>query len=217
MAHTYGRALALDWRAHWLKFAIARFARLYPLFVATTLVMIVVVALSHTHTPMEISLSRRSLALQPFLLQQWASSLSWNYPSWSISTETEAYVYFIFFVGLLITGRHPGFIAAGCIFILVSLSVFNGGQLKYIVGLPALLRTLSEFSLGALLYRVHSRPTEFPLRWVALSVIVLASLGMATHFDFLVVGAFVCFIYYCINTKDALSSLLNSRPYGRSR
>jgi peptidoglycan/LPS O-acetylase OafA/YrhL len=133
MAHTYGRALALDWRAHWLKFAIARFARLYPLFVATTLVMIVVVALSHTHTPMEISLSRRSLALQPFLLQQWASSLSWNYPSWSISTETEAYVYFIFFVGLLITGRHPGFIAAGCIFILVSLSVFNGGHLKYIL------------------------------------------------------------------------------------
>ena len=210
MAHVYGRALALNWRAHWLKFAVARFARLYPLFVATTLVMIVAVALSHI--PIGVSFSRRSLAFQPFLLQQWASTLSWDYPSWSISTETEAYVYFVLFAGLLLTGRHPGFIAAGGFLVLVSLSVFNGGRLLYFVGVPALLRTLSGFTLGVLLYRLHSSDADLPLKWMALATIVLAGLAMATHFDFLIVGAFGCLIYYCVNTKGAMYSLLNSRP-----
>jgi peptidoglycan/LPS O-acetylase OafA/YrhL len=37
MAQVYGQQLALDWRGHWRKFGIARFARLYPAFAATTL------------------------------------------------------------------------------------------------------------------------------------------------------------------------------------
>ena len=209
MAYVYGRPLALNWRVHWLKFAIARFARLYPLFVATTLVMIVVAALSHT--PIDVSLTRRSLALQPFLLQQW-TDLSWNYPSWSISTEAQAYVYFVFFAGVLLVGRHPGLVVAGCIVVLVSLSVSNSGSLAYFVGLPALLRTLSEFSLGALLYRFQSRDAKFPLKWVGLSAIALASFGLVTHFDFPIVVGFGCLIYYCVNSQNALSSLLNSRP-----
>jgi hypothetical protein len=52
-----------------------------------------------------VSFSDRTLALQPFLLQEWASGLNWNYPSWSISTEMEAYIYFVFFAGVLLKGR----------------------------------------------------------------------------------------------------------------
>src|SRR6202051_1243796 len=85
MAHVYGRELASNWRAHWPKFAIARFARIYPLFALTMLSMMTTVSLSGARMRL-ISFSGRSLVLQPFLLQQW-SGLSWNYPSWSISTE----------------------------------------------------------------------------------------------------------------------------------
>jgi peptidoglycan/LPS O-acetylase OafA/YrhL len=88
MTHVYGHLLASNWRAHWPKFAIARFARIYPLFAVTTLVMIIVVALSNMPL-IFVSFSVRSLLLQPLLLQQWASGLSWDYPSWSISTEAE--------------------------------------------------------------------------------------------------------------------------------
>lgn len=80
-AHVYGRALASNWRANWLRFAIARFARIYPLFALTTLAMMVVVALSHTPMMWVSTLSGRSLLLQPLLLQQWCGGLNWNYPS----------------------------------------------------------------------------------------------------------------------------------------
>src|SRR5215469_3083778 len=98
MAHVYGSLLASNWRVHALQFARARFARLYPLFAVTTLAMAIIFTLSQM--PLKIvSFSGRSLALQPFLLQEWASSLSWDYPSWSISTEAEAYVSFVFCSG----------------------------------------------------------------------------------------------------------------------
>jgi peptidoglycan/LPS O-acetylase OafA/YrhL len=210
MAHVYGQALASNWRAHWLRFAIARFARLYPLFALTTLVMVIVFAL--TRTPLRVSLAGRSLALQPLLLQQWASDLSWNYPSWSISTEVEAYAYFVFFAGLLMAGRHPRLIAACCILILISLSLSKDGTLLYIVGARALIRTLAEFSLGVMLYRLHSSGAVLPQTWVALAAIGLTGLGIATHLDFFIVGAFACLIYYCVNARDAVTRLLDSRP-----
>ena len=103
MAHVYGQKLSSNWRVHWRNFAIMRFARIYPLFVLTTLVMVVTHALAHI--PLSwISFSSRSLALQPLLLQVWVA-LSWNYPSWSISTEAAAYAFFVFFAGALVTGR----------------------------------------------------------------------------------------------------------------
>lgn len=78
MAHVYGSALASNWHANWQKFAIARFARIYPLFAVTTLAMLIVFAISRLPIWI-VSFSGRSAALQPVLLQQWASGLSWNY------------------------------------------------------------------------------------------------------------------------------------------
>jgi peptidoglycan/LPS O-acetylase OafA/YrhL len=76
---SYGQQLALDLRGHWLKFGIARFARLYPAFAVTTLFMVIAFVLFREPLPVG-SPSSHSLALQPLLLQQWASGLSWNYP-----------------------------------------------------------------------------------------------------------------------------------------
>jgi peptidoglycan/LPS O-acetylase OafA/YrhL len=145
-------------------------------------------------------------------LQQWASG--WNYPSWSISTEAEAYVYFVFFAGLLVTQRKPLFIASGCIFILIGLSVRNGGNLNCFGGTCALLRTLAEFSLGVVLYRVSLSNARLPhCRWSATSAVLLAGLAMVTDWDLLMVGAFGCLIHYCVKAPDARAGrLLNSRP-----
>ena len=40
MAHVYGRQLSSNLRAHWWDFTSMRFARIYPLFAATTVVMV---------------------------------------------------------------------------------------------------------------------------------------------------------------------------------
>jgi peptidoglycan/LPS O-acetylase OafA/YrhL len=156
MAHVYGRLLALNWQAHWLDFAIARGARIYPAVAATLLTMIIAVTLSNMLLQMVI-FSCRSLALQPMLLQQWASDLSWDYPSWSVNTEVEAYIFFVLSANLLVTGRRPLLIAFCCVAIVVGLNISHGALISSHTGFSALLRTLAEFSLGVLLmYRVHS-------------------------------------------------------------
>jgi peptidoglycan/LPS O-acetylase OafA/YrhL len=212
MAHVYGAALASDRRGRWAAFAMARFARLYPLFAVTTLVMVIIFAISHTQIA-SVSFSKRSLALQPLLLQEWAFGLNWNYPSWSISTEMEAYIYFVFFAGVLLQGRRPYLMFAICIFALVVLCVAQNGSLNDFSRLRALVRTLAGFSLGVLVYRAHSAVgARVSRRWVALLAIAFAGSAMVTHLDVLVVGAFACLIYYCATATDPITRILNSGP-----
>jgi peptidoglycan/LPS O-acetylase OafA/YrhL len=210
MAHVYGCLMASDWRAHWRRFALARFARIYPLFSTTTLAIVVLVALFGAPTP-RVLFSGRSLALQPPLLQQWCSGLSWNYPSWSISTEAEAYLYFVFFAGLLFTGKHPRLLALCCVGVLAALSLGDGGGLNYYVGIRALLRTLAGFSLGVLLYRAYLRHTARPQQWSGVAAILFAGAFSISRLDFLAVCAFACLIYYSVNAMNAIHKLLDTR------
>ncbi len=211
MAHVYGAALASDWRGNWQKFAIARFARIYPLFAVTTLAMVTIFVLSHIPIWL-VSFSGRSLSLQPVLMQQWASGLSWNYPSWSISTEAEAYLFFVFFARLLLKVGCPRVIATCCIFILIAVGASNGGTLNHFTGPLALLRTLSGFSLGVLLYRAHCRDVAFSGKWLLLGTILLILLGSLAHQDSFILGAFVCVIQYCVNDRGVVAKVLNCRP-----
>jgi len=207
MAHVYGHELASDWRTRWRKFAIARFARIYPLFALTTLAMVVILVM--TGRPVgPVSFSANSLKLQPFLLQQW-HNLSWNYPSWSISTEAEAYVIFIFLARPLVAGRHAPLIAACCVAALSALCISSGGSLNLYSGSPALVRTITEFSLGVLLYRAYSRRLRQAPQWAALIALSFAGMATITKQDFLVIGAFVCLICYSIDTTDVFGRFLN--------
>ncbi len=209
MAHVYGRELAENRQAHWFRFAMARFARIYPLFALTTLAMIGTQVLSGMDIRF-VSFSNRALILQPFLLQQW-TGLSWNYPSWSISTEAEAYFFFIFAAGFLVTGKRPGLMGLICVALLLALCVVKDGTLNLYSGPSALIRSLSEFSLGAILYRAHSRPEKLDRKWAALLAILLCWLGAETSFDLPIVGAFACFIYYFVNSStEGLGWILNS-------
>lgn len=210
MAHVYGHRLASDWRAHSL-FAKARFARLYPLFAITTLTMVAVQVLSHNQLVF-VSFSARTLLLQPFLLQQWAPGLSWDYPSWSISTEVEAYAFFAFCAGSLVMGKHPRLIATACIVTVAALSVARAGSLNTFVGIPALLRTLAEFSLGVLLYRAHLADVESSRWWAAAFFILLAGGGMIARQDFFLVVAFACLIYYAARATGPFERLLDCSP-----
>jgi peptidoglycan/LPS O-acetylase OafA/YrhL len=210
MAHIYGQKLSSNWRVHWKDFAIMRFARIYPLFVLTTLVVVVTHALAHI--PLSwISFSSRSLALQPLLLQVWVA-LSWNYPSWSISTEAAAYAYFVFSAGALLTGRYPRFIAVICVAILAALCIKSGGRLNFFAGVPALLRTIAEFSLGALVYRAYIAGKISWDIWPALLAVVCVVFAALTRWDIATVGILACLVYYGAHTTTVLARLLSSAP-----
>jgi peptidoglycan/LPS O-acetylase OafA/YrhL len=210
MAHVYGQKLSSNWRAHWRDFATMRFARIYPLFALTTLVMVVTHALAHT--PLSwISFSGRSLALQPLLLQEWGG-LSWNYSSWSISTEAAAYAFFVFSAGGLVTGKYPRVIAAICVAILAALCIKHGGRLELFTGFPALLRTIAEFSLGTLLYRAHLSAKTSSGNWPALLAVVCVVVAVWTRWDIATVGVLAYLVYYAAHATTLLARLLSSAP-----
>ncbi len=144
-------------------------------------------------------------------MQQWCSGLSWNYPSWSISTEAEAYLFFVFFAGLLMTGKRPRFMAVCCITMLALLSISDGGSINYFVGVRALLRTIAGFSLGVLLYRAHFQRIDFPRQWAGVLSVVLASASAISRMDFLAICSFACLIYYSVTATNLFGKLLNSR------
>jgi len=210
MAYVYGNRLSYDRKSHWREFSRARFLRIYLLFFLSSLSMTILFLLFRTGLS-GVTFSDRSLLLQPLLLQQWCG-LSWNYPSWSISTEAEAYVFFIFFAGYLLRGKHPALLAVSCFATLLALCVAKGGSLNCYGGISALIRTISEFSLGVLLYRAHLKWIGLRRTWTpALSVFLILA-GKTTNFDALIVSGLGCFISYGVNATGAFALLLNSSP-----
>jgi peptidoglycan/LPS O-acetylase OafA/YrhL len=210
MAHVYGQKLASNWRAHWRDFAIMRFARIYPLFALTTLVMVVTHALAHIPL-LWISFSSRSLVLQPLLLQE-LGGLSWNYSSWSLGTEAAAYTFFVFSAGTLVTGKYPRVIAAICVAILAVLCIEHGGSLNLFTRVPALLRTIAEFSLGALLYRSQLAAETSSGILPALLAVVCVVLAAVTRWDIAIVGVLAYLLYHGANSTTSMGRLLNSAP-----
>jgi peptidoglycan/LPS O-acetylase OafA/YrhL len=211
MAHVYGVALAADRAGAWPLFARARFARIYPLFALTLAATVADIALFSARPPF-VAFSGESLMLQPLLLQQWWPTGNWNYPTWSISTEVEAYVLFVFAARLLLTGRYPRTIAAGCVATVVGLSFAGGGNLNLFFGMAALARTLAEFALGVLIFRAHKRGVPLLRQWSGVLALVFAGLGLLTHQDCLVVVGLACLILYSVGATDLFGRILNCRP-----
>jgi peptidoglycan/LPS O-acetylase OafA/YrhL len=211
MAHVYGRQLAANREAHWRRFVLARFARLYPLFAIATLTMVVLVALYHVHED-GVSFSGRSLALEALMLQQWCSGLSWDYPSWSISTEAEAYIFFIFFAGILLAGKYPRLMIMCCILVLAVLSARDRGSINYFAGVLALLRTLAGFSLGVLTYRYYLSRTEDMCKWSGIIAILLLYLAALSRIDFIAICGFALLIIHCAHATTLFAILLKTHP-----
>jgi peptidoglycan/LPS O-acetylase OafA/YrhL len=211
MAHVYGHAMASSWRARWLDFARARFARIYPLFALTTSAMLIAVTVRKVPLTL-VSLSESSLALQPFLLQSLWPGLSWNYPSWSLSTEAGAYIFFVFAARWLLTGRYPRLITVGCGAIVTAMSMRDGGTLNYFHGGFAMLRTLSEFTLGVMLFRTHVSGVVFPRNWLPVLIAILVCSRLLIHQDCLLVAAAAGLILHAIGAPNIVSRILNSRP-----
>ena len=216
MAHVYGRQLAANRKAHWRRFALARFARLYPLFAIATAAVAALVALCHAPED-GVSFSGRSLALEALMLQQWCSGLSWDYPSWSISTEAEAYTFFIFFAGILLAGKYPRLMIICCILVLAVLSVRRGGNINYFVGVGALLRTLAGFCLGVLIYRYYLSRTEDTLKWSGILAVLFLCLWMLSRTDFIAICGFAFLIIYCAHATNLFATLRREQPLGYAR
>ncbi len=206
-----------DWRA----FALARFARIYPLHLATAGAIGAVgvfvalrsgFSLPHGHLTLNQFFQELFLiAALPII----GTKTVLNNPSWSIGIEW--WVYFTVFPALALAGwRIPPKIAAGLAMIaLVALAVWleTQGNFRATRGWPALARGAGGFFAGWAVWRLTLDPGRWtPPAWLA------AALGLS-----ILIGSFAFAAissaapWFCLPLLPVLIYVLATNPGGAGR
>ena len=197
LTHRYG-AQALEGRG-FLRFVWARLARLYPLHVATLLLLAgaeYVLSQYGKHAVIQGELGY-TFALNAFLLQAvgLTDSPSWNTSAWSISAEFWLNLAWFGLLGRLVSRRAvvPVLMFSWCISLLVLMSHsplvdYHMEKLGYLTS--ALWRCLAGFSCGALIYYWRDRllPYSRAALFLALICVVLVIYRRPAYADYWVVG-----------------------------
>lgn len=184
LSHAYAGATAAK-AFSYREFMVARLARVYPLHLAVLIIFVAIYGAAELLMPQR-EFSGADWAALPYhilLLQGFGftSSHSWNFPSWSISAEFFAYLFFPAFIWLTYrTGRWalPGAIT---IFVVAfAIGEQNNVRLTALMYNGGIVRIAFEFLIGCSLYSAfRSMEARRWHRWLALGV--TTSLLMALH------------------------------------
>jgi peptidoglycan/LPS O-acetylase OafA/YrhL len=215
------------WR--YRNFLKARVARLYPLHVAVLLLFVATAiaeraatyALNGSFDPIPL-VGERSLsgffANLVMLQGLWARQLSWNDPAWSISLEFLAYLLFPLLFPVLWRARRAGKAGIGCLLlaVLVGLAYCTGDYFNQWNGPYAILRCLTEFLVGSLLYSVYQSGLFAPALASDSALLAVALLlGALLHIaapDLGIIALFPLLILTAVRNTGHCARLLNSRP-----
>ena len=168
-----GYVIALNY-GHWFagtpfrgrryaRFLALRLSRIYPLHMVMLVLFlanpVAAFLFSHQHSPGDLRLDYYALSV--VLMQAWGivPGLTWNVPSWSISTEWFAYL--LFPALAIAVFRLTGTVLRTAAFLCVTLAAFclmvaalSPSGLGYIGQLFSLVRCVVEFSIGMALFRL---------------------------------------------------------------
>ncbi len=200
-----------------------RFARIWPMHVATLAAMVVLVlgagmlgmalnnpdAWRFTDIPFHI-----------LMVHAWGflKVASWNAPSWSISAEWSAYILFPLALALSTRVRAalPG-IAAALITLGVMAAIFRGFEWDLghsWLGARAIARVLPEFLIGCFLYRIYLAFGRTSLGWDlagAASLVLFVLVALYAFDDFLLIGLIALFVLASGLAAGPLRRFLSSR------
>ena len=137
-------------------FFIKRFARLYPVYLSTTvaaylLYFLAIISGHEFHTNSSSNFSALNLAKNLFGVQAWAGSASLNGPSWSVSVEFFAYLVFPIVVFYFLKTNEL-LLRKGLILFLSSFVIYVLSHNQIIKLNPQLMQALSEFFMGLAAY-----------------------------------------------------------------
>ncbi|OGG46093.1 MAG: hypothetical protein A3F84_09925 [Candidatus Handelsmanbacteria bacterium RIFCSPLOWO2_12_FULL_64_10] len=216
----------------YIRFMYARLSRIYPLhaFVLLLFVLLEVVKwtllyvaglnIAAQEQPFAGTRSPSSLAAQLLLLNGWGISgqHSWNFPSWSISTEWWVYAVFPFLILAMrrFSVRSRGVLSILCLGGLYILESLHGDLRLNLTGGAAMFRCLFEFALGMLVYTAYKGRTRRLNRWttpaLVLSPLAVAAVIFAGLPDTCVVlAACVTVLSAALQGPGRLTTLLGSR------
>ncbi|MDD2704779.1 MAG: acyltransferase [Acidocella sp.] len=198
-----------------------RLARIYPVHLATMLILgaLVLAGLAHGWAPRDPGRFDVSSFLQNlFLVQGWggADQGTWNYPSWSVSTEWAGYLLFpicwyllSYFIPLVaIQVAIVGFVAMGLIF------VVHGDNLNLTFSL-GLVRFFPEFLIGICTARVVHLYADFQMlrRGSFILGLVLSIASVAFGVDFAaVLGIWLVLFAFLMQADADCPPMLGQRP-----
>jgi peptidoglycan/LPS O-acetylase OafA/YrhL len=175
---------AISPRSYW-KFLRARLARIYPVHLFTLLLLTAFVfsARGAGATLNSAHYTAFTWVTNVFLVHIWPGfnrGLSWNFPSWSISSEWFAYLLFPLFAFWIGTTKRP------YIWIVLALSAYVVPCFFGIEHNPthwALLRVTAEFVGGYFLFQIYRRGWKCPLPPGISGALALLICAVCTYFD----------------------------------
>lgn len=194
------------------RFLWARFARIYPTYLAVTLTVALISASGG-------GLSVRQLASNLAMVQiPWTNAQSLVFVAWSVSAEWNAYLLFPFIAPLLLRcGGKIAFAVFGALaFALYAFASIYSDWGSLTFGWGALARAAPQFVMGILLYRAY-RSAVLQRVWASdLSFIaVIASLGSIPALglsDACAIVALPALILAAVSNKGVAAEMLNCRP-----
>ncbi|MCE9634868.1 MAG: acyltransferase [Planctomycetes bacterium] len=224
LTHTYADEFrALSGRGY-LRYLAARLARIYPVHLFVLAVMVPWVAaarLGWFSGPWAGDRFRiPDLAVHVGLLQSWglASRPAWNVPSWSISAEWFAYLWFPLTCAALLKVRSGSVAIVGsatAVAATIGGVRLLGGQSLSVDDALGLVRVSGEFLAGALACRAAIALRNASVPWGA---VALAATGAVIGLPFVGLGdpwavfAFVALILALSNGRGVLAQVLATRP-----
>jgi peptidoglycan/LPS O-acetylase OafA/YrhL len=209
-------SMSLIWR-FWGK----RLARIYPVHLATILILAVLVGLGTLHgwganQPSRFDAS--SLVQNLLLVQGWGGSHngSWNYPSWSVSAEWAGYLvfpvlwYLLTYFGKLVAFQVllVGFTSIGLVFVLQGYTL----NLTFAEGF---YRFFPEFIIGMATTSIVSIWADFaPIRHGCfVAGVLIALIGAAFGVDLLaIVGIWLILFAFLMQNDAERPGMLGRRP-----
>lgn len=218
LTHVYARYLEQDpsWRTTG-RFLWARFSRIYPASLFTTLVFVLAYTVGNLPFPADTSFTKQLVAALLLLQVPWLDDVVINSPSWSISAEWYAYLMFPF-VAPMIWRLRKGTAAAVGVGLLIEIAlyhtIFNYRQQAW--GWGALLRALPEFTIGVFAYRYYSEHL-FQKVWqkdtVLVAIVVIIAAGCLSGApDSLTIILLPALLLASVCNSGRAAAILNARP-----
>jgi peptidoglycan/LPS O-acetylase OafA/YrhL len=207
------------------QFYIKRLARIYPLH-WTVLILYITIPLAylitHRSLPGGDLFSIKNFLYSFFLIHNWGfqTELTWNIPSWSISTEIASYIVFPFLAYFLYRLKSDKFIFMTALLfaaiIAFSFRLLNADSLGADIEKIGLIRCILEFSLGICIYllyrskRVISRAVASILMLVGV-LLLFAAIYLGIRDYFIIPAASFLFIYGSLFSYRALIYIFSNR------
>lgn len=219
MSYIYLRGQPIVWK----DFAVARFARIYPLHIATASAMavlgIIYAELSQTDWPAHINGAQASREFTLTMAMPVLGAMKlWNFPAWSISVEW--WTYFTLFPIIALCDRNIAPKLALTVFAVfaIPLAVWLYTDIKPTRFEPAFARALVGFCGGWVAYRFYQTAgPEIP--GPAATTIAVAFLGCALASPFIfdddawfLIPLYPLLVYSLAACDSAASRFLSSRP-----